>query len=441
MSADALTITLLQLPAHGIGSRKDLPLPFPYVVVGAALIVAATFWFLTRSWRQVRLGTLGGHPLPRFSRVLTALPVTVVVRVLVLAFWGWFVMALVAGKDLVTNPVFGVVFVLVWVGLVPISLLGGALWRGVHPVRTIAGWFGPSPGRPLLDGLGVYPAALAILAWGWFELIQPDRATLPVLRGFLIAWVGIVVLGSLWRGIGWVGSADPFEAYASTLSRLSPWQWQDRTLRLVSPLRNLGSWRPPAGTAALACALLGTTAYDSFSSTAWWVRFVQASDLPRWLWGVVGLGVMVTIVAGLYVAGVAALRGGLAVRRSLLATADSLAVGLVPIVAGYALGHYLTLLVIEGQRTVIQLADPLGQGWNVLGLAENGIVATPLTYPNVTALAQLLFIVSGHVLGVIVAHDRAVTLLRPEAMRRAQLPLLAVMVVYTVGGLLLLFSA
>ncbi len=440
MSADALTLTLLQVPAHGIGSRKDLPLPFPYVLVGAALIVTATFWFLTRSWREVRLGALGGRPLPRLSRVLTALPVTVVARVLVLALWAWFVMALIAGKDLVTNPVFGVVFVLVWVGLVPVSLLGGALWRGVHPVRTIARWFGPPLQPPLVARLGVYPAALLVLVWGWFELIQPDRATLPVLRGFVVAWVVIVVVGSLWRGIGWVGSADPFEAYASTLSRLSPWQWQDGTLRLVSPLRNLGSWQPPAGTAALACALLGTTAYDSFSSTAWWVQIVQASDLPRWLWGLVGLSVMVVIVAGLYAAGVAALRWGLSVRGSLLATGDSLAVGLVPIVAGYALGHYLTLLVIEGQRTVIQLADPLGQGWNVLGLAENGIVATPLTYPTVTAVAQLLFIVGGHVLGVIVAHDRAVALLRPEAMRRAQLPLLTVMVIYTVGGLMLLFS-
>ena len=285
----------------------------------------------------------------------------------------------------------------------------------------------------------MYPAALGILVWGWFELIQPDRATLPVLRGFVIAWVVLVVVGTLWRGVGWVGTADPFEAYATTLSRLSPWQWEDRTLRLVSPLRNLGSWHPPAGTSALACALLGTTAYDSFSSSTWWIRFVQASDLPRWLWGLVGMGVMVTIVAGLYVAGVAALRWGLTVRTGLLETADSLSIGLVPIVAGYALGHYLTLLVIEGQRTVIQLADPLGQGWNVLGLAENGVVATPLTYPTVTALAQLLFIVGGHVLGVIVAHDRAVALLRREAMRRAQLPLLSVMVVYTVGGLVLLF--
>src|SRR5664279_1384435 len=118
MSADALTITLLQLPAHGIGSRKDLPLPFEYVVVGAAVIVTATFWFLTRSWRQVRLSTLGGRALPRFSRLLSSSAVRLVTGLLVIVFWAWFAMALTSGKDLVTNPVFGVVFVLLWVGLV-----------------------------------------------------------------------------------------------------------------------------------------------------------------------------------------------------------------------------------------------------------------------------------------------------------------------------------
>jgi hypothetical protein len=355
--------------------------------------------------------------------------------------WAWFALALVAGKDLLTNPVFGVVFVLLWVGLVPVSLLGGSLWRGLHPVRSIGRLMRPGSPSPVIESLGVLPAALGIVVWGWFELIQPDRATLPVLRGFVVAWLVVVVGGALWRGLGWVGSADPFDAYASTLARLSPWQWRDGTLRLVSPLRNLGSWQPPRGTAALACALLGTTAYDSFSSGTGWVRLVQASDAPRWLWGLAGMLSMIAIVAGLYLAGVAALRWGLRIRTGLLQTADALSVGLVPIVAGYALGHYLTLLVVEGQRTVTQLADPLGKGWDVLWLAEGGVVATPLTYPTVTAVAQLLFIVGGHVLGIVVAHDRAVALLRPEAMRRAQLPLLAVMVVYTVSGLLLLFSA
>jgi hypothetical protein len=44
-------------------------------------------------------------------------------------------------------------------------------------------------------------------------------------------------------------------------------------------------------------------------------------------------------------------------------------------------------------------------------------------------------------LGVISAHDRAVRLMPSRAALRGQLPLLVVMIVYTVGGLLLLFAS
>ncbi len=92
MSADAWV--LLQLPAHGIGSRKDLPLPFEYVVVGAALVLVATFWLLTRSWREVRLDELRGRPLVRLTRLLRSPVVAWTARVLVLVSWAWFALAL-----------------------------------------------------------------------------------------------------------------------------------------------------------------------------------------------------------------------------------------------------------------------------------------------------------------------------------------------------------
>ncbi len=47
----------------------------------------------------------------------------------------------------------------------------------------------------------------------------------------------------------------------------------------------------------------------------------------------------------------------------------------------------------------------------------------------------------GHVLGVIAAHDRAVRLLPQRHVLAGQVALLAVMVGYTIGGLLLLFNA
>ncbi len=54
---------------------------------------------------------------------------------------------------------------------------------------------------------------------------------------------------------------------------------------------------------------------------------------------------------------------------------------------------------------------------------------------------QVLAVVTGHLLGVVAAHDRAVRLFRGPAAMLAQLPLLNVMVGYTVGGLFLLFAA
>ena len=43
--------------------------------------------------------------------------------------------AAVFGKDLLTNPTFGVAYVLLWVGIVPASLLLGPFYRAVSPLR------------------------------------------------------------------------------------------------------------------------------------------------------------------------------------------------------------------------------------------------------------------------------------------------------------------
>ena len=56
------------------------------------------------------------------------------------------------------------------------------------------------------------------------------------------------------------------------------------------------------------------------------------------------------------------------------------------------------------------------------------------------AVIQVLAVVCGHLLGVISAHDRAVALFPRHKALAGQLPPAVVMVGYTVGGLLLLFS-
>jgi hypothetical protein len=109
-------------------------------------------------------------------------------------------------------------------------------------------------------------------------------------------------------------------------------------------------------------------------------------------------------------------------------------------VVGYAIAHYATLLIVEGQRVAINFSDPLGRGWNVFGSAEMGVNSAIFNRPTAIAVIQLAAIVGGHVMAIVVAHEKAVRLLPPERALAGQWPMLAVMVGYTCAGLLLLFS-
>ena len=43
--------------------------------------------------------------------------------------------------------------------------------------------------------------------------------------------------------------------------------------------------------------------------------------------------------------------------------------GLLPIAVGYLIAHYLTYLLIDGQRILIAISDPFNRGWNLFGTA------------------------------------------------------------------------
>ncbi len=61
---------------------------------------------------------------------------------------------------------------------------------------------------------------------------------------------------------------------------------------------------------------------------------------------------------------------------------------LLPIVLGYVVAHYATLLIVEGQRTAINFSDPLGRGWNVFGSAEMGVNSAIFNHPTAIAAIQ-----------------------------------------------------
>jgi hypothetical protein len=203
-------------------------------------------------------------------------------------------------------------------------------------------------------------------------------------------------------------------------------------------LAGLNAWRAPPGATAVVAALLGSTAFDSFANTSWWIQTVQDSAVPTAVWATAGLLAMIIIVLVSF--SLAAAWMGRYGSRPATAYPRLMVASLLPIVLGYVVAHYATLLIVEGQRTAINFSDPLGRGWNVFGSAEMGVNTAIFDHPTAIAVTQLCAIVGGHVFGIICAHEKSVALLPPERAVRGQLPLLLVMIGYTCAGLLLLFS-
>ena len=96
------------------------------------------------------------------------------------------------------------------------------------------------------------------------------------------------------------------------------------------------------------------------------------------------------------------------------------------------------LAVFDGQLGLILLSDPLQTGANLLGLT--GRAVDVFIHPGSIAAVEITAIVTGHILGVVSAHDQAVAILPRDRRVRGQLPMLGLMVCYTVLGIYLFFA-
>lgn len=114
----------------------------------------------------------------------------------------------------------------------------------------------------------------------------------------------------------------------------------------------------------------------------------------------------------------------------------------MPIAAGYAIAHYFSLLLLDGQSTWILASNPFGRdGVDVFGTYGNAVDYTVVSTATI-AVVQVAAVVIGHVLGVLLTHDRALRSGERRAARASvQAPLVVVMVAFTVGGLGLLLGA
>jgi hypothetical protein len=450
----------VRLLAHGIGGVRDLPVPESFFFTAAAIVLVVSFVALGALWRRPLLERHeAGRPLPGVLQtvllspalriLLGAISVALLALVLATALFG-------TSLELLNfAPTF--VYVIFWLGLPLLSVTLGDVWRVLSPWRAIADatvWVIERTGRaaqPLLEPgqrLGRYPAALALFAFVTLELAHPRPAyprTLGVAVALYSYWAlaGMAVFGR----DRWTRSGEGFAVAFELLSRLSPFAVREGRVVARWPLTGLAGPERVPGTLAFVAVLLGSTSFDGFSRTSVWQNILSDvrtsfADQPVWVIDLattlVNVGGLTAFIGAVVLTYTAAVEGARRLVRAPRSLVPDFVLPLVPIAFAYLVAHYFSLFVIQGQFVYSLASDPFGKGWDLFGTVDFAPNLT-IVSPETVWYVQVAALVVGHVSGLAIAHDRAVSLFQDRAdALRSQYPMLGLMVLYTVGGLWLL---
>jgi hypothetical protein len=450
--------------AGGLLGRADLPIPDWLFGWAAAIVLIVSFVALAALWPEPRLEGDRWRPLPNgVGRGIASRPVEIVCGAIGVGLLGAVIYTGFKGTQSPAGnwaPTF--VFVNWWVGLVPLSVLFGDVFRAFNPWRAIGrvlGWTATrvAPGglpAPLRypERLGHWPAVAGLFAFVCLELVKsegdkPETIAIATLVYSALTFVAMALYGVE----AWCERGEAYSVYYNLFSRISPWETRDRELGVRPPLSGLAHFKALAGTPVLLAVMIGSVSFDGAGEAPIWTNtaphistFLQDRGLspePAFeLTFLIGLTAAIAIIYGFYSLGILGARsvgGGFSADRLAKAFVHSL----VPIALAYVMAHYLTYLLIRGQALIFLSSDPLGDGSDLLGTANHqlnyGIIGAKATW-----YWQVGFVIAGHVAGLTLAHDRALAMYsNAKQAVRSQYWMLGVMVGFTSLALWLLSQA
>jgi hypothetical protein len=367
-----------------------------------------------------------------------------------------FLTALIGEPSSAVNLAPTFVYVIFWLGVVVLQVVFGNVWSVLNPWLATANgvawaWrklgFSWEPPLTYPERLGVWPAAFTLFCFAALELAyaeagNPRALALAIALYSYAMWFGMAAVGRE----TWTRGGDGFAVYFGLLARMAPFGERDGRLIVRWPLTGLAGAFPTPGMLAFIAVMLGSVAFDGFSRSAIWqdlrarveepyiIDAPGTAELVTTALALGGLTACVLVVAGAYRLAVYAAERLSHSDRSLV---PDFLPSLVPIALVYAVAHYVTFFLIQGQYAIPLASDPFGFGWDLFGTTRYAPNLQPLS-PNTVWYVQVGSLVAGHVAGLTVAHDRAVTIFSERDALRSQYAMLGLMVLYTVGGLWLL---
>lgn len=438
--------------AHGFGQRIDLPVPLYLYLFGAGAVVALSF---------ILLGLIAGrftnwlYEYPTYNlskhawfRALASRWVIEPVKLLVV---GFLLVALASGIWGDQNPAFNMLPTVVWVlfavGIPFVSAFVGNIWSVINPLKTLFEYAEALLKRmrmtiaeyPWPAAWGVWPAFALFFLFRWVENVSLDSATPFPLAMFVILYAGITFVGmALFGKETWLKRGDPFSVFFSFLSRFSITETREvagtTELHLRPPAVGLLQGGASIAQTAFVLLMLSSVAADGMLSTPFFQNLftsLLSIGLPWAIVGTAGLVGLFVVFTGVYSAFCLLTKYISGDSATLIDVARRFIFSLLPISIAYEIAHYLSILVVEGQRLIYLVSDPFGLGWNLFGTATYTISYTVLDLKLLWNL-QVGLIIIGHVIAVIIAHAIAERYFSDS--RKAlisQYPMLVLMIFYS----------
>ena len=462
-------MTFLPL-AHALVARQDLPIPAWLFAWAASIVLIVSFFALSAAWRKPRFEQERWRPFgAAVSRLLVGPATQALCGLIGVFLLGVAVYCGLRGTEAPDrNFALTFIFVTCWLGFPLFSVLLGNVFRLFNPWRAIGRAVGAGfealSGQPAArlaypEALGRWPAAVGLLAFVWLEVVYGSSGGVAIgLSPHVTAVAALLYSGytlammALFGVERWCDRGEVFSVYFGMFSQLAPFGVQDGKLGRRRPLSASTHWATVSGSVAMVVASIASTSFDGAQEGAFkggiesvFNRFVDAGVGLATSLRLTDTIFMLLCFAGVGLVYLLGVRGMRTVRGAppLSALRTGFAHTLIPIAFAYLVAHYFSLFVFQEQaQFTYLLSDPLGTATtDLFGTASSGIDFNILS-ANAIWYVQVGALVVGHVVGLTLAHDRALVYWSDyRQATRSQYWMLAVMVAFTCFGLYLLSVA
>ena len=463
-----LGLTSWPVAAHDLILRYDLPIPFDLYLYASAAVLVGTFALI--AWFMRGTASTARQTGPEFALPVGHLPRGFLLPLRGVAF-ALLLLCVGAGLFATRDPDRNISVLLFWqlflLGLLYSTALIGDVYALANPWQTLVEWTRggrserASPRFSYPVSWGYWPAMilyLALVGYELFVLPRPRPLAIELIVYTLIVLAGVWLFGKA----AWFRYGEMFGVLLRIVGTLAPIAYHPSPNGTTCRV----DLRPPFVAAAETRAehmslvvfvlfMLASTTYDGMHQTIFWMGLyynhilallhpLSGTDLiaaqaalEKW-YGVyqrIGLVLFPFLYLAIYLGVLRLVKWATGTTLTVRELAFEFAFSIVPIAFVYNLAHYYTAILLRLPAVPYLITDPFGLGWNPFGF-DRPSNEWPVLNMGLVWHTEVALIVIGHMVSVWLSHRVALRLFRSrrEAMR-SQLPMLLLMVIYTVVGL------